>query len=551
MNPMSLILGAPDWITLRTDTDSETVSGGRPFHMAPDARVGLKPHSEQADASSVTVCLTAGSTPVRSLSLRWTRAMAAEDLYLGDAWERGYGRMAFQTMRANRFMPWYLLAAGEEDADGYGVATGANAFCFWQVDTAGITLVLDLRNGGAGLVLDGRELEVATIVSLRYPLQEREGDQVFAVARDFCSRLCPNGLMPSEPVYGSNNWYYAYGDSSRSQILGDASYLATLTRGSTNRPTMVIDDGWQDHHRLEDYNGGPWRRGNDTFGDMGDLADEIKAMGVKPGIWFRPLLNEDEGIPDQWRLCHNGCLDPSHPQALDYIRQDIATLGEWGYQLVKHDFSTFDLLGRWGFEMNPWPSPDGWHFHDRSLTSAQVVKKLYGAIFEEASKTGMLVQGCNVVGHLGTGFMQINRTGDDTSGLQWERTRQIGVNTLAFRLPQDGTFFAADADCVGISDTIDWELNRQWMDLVARTGTPLFFSARPGSLTPVQEDQLRQALALASSGGTHAIPTDWLANDCPEIWSDDSGTHRYSWYQSAGLEFADRPERYDGYLSAI
>ena len=26
---------------------------------------------------------------------------------------------------------------------------------------------------------------------------------------------------------------------------------------------------------------------------------------------------------------------PPNPQALDYIRQDIAQLGEWSYQLVK------------------------------------------------------------------------------------------------------------------------------------------------------------------------------------------------------------------------
>ena len=51
--------------------------------------------------------------------------------------------------------------------------------------------------------------------------------------------------------------------------------------------------------------------------------------------------------------------------------------------------------------------------------------------------------------------MQINWTGDDTSGLQWERTRQIGINTLAFRLPQNGSFYATGADCAGISDTID------------------------------------------------------------------------------------------------
>ena len=102
---------------------------------------------------------------------------------------------------------------------------------------------------------------------------------------------------------------------------------------------------------------------------------------------------------------------------------------------------------------------------------------------------------------------------------------------------------------MGISESIDWELNRQWMDLLARTGTPLFFSARPGGLTADQENQLGQA--LASTGGAHAIPSDWLVNDCPEIWTDDGGARRYSWYEPAGLEFADMPERYDGYLSAV
>ena len=62
------------------------------------------------------------------------------------------------------------------------------------------------------------------------------------------------------------------------------------------------------------------------------------------------------------------------------------------------------------------------------------------------------------------------------------------------------------------------------MDLLARTGTLLFFSARPGSLSVVQKDHLRQGLAMASTGGAHAIPSDWLVNDCPEIWTDNAST---------------------------
>ena len=56
--------------------------------------------------------------------------------------------------------------------------------------------------------------------------------------------------------------------------------------------------------------------------------------------------------------------------------------------------------------------------------------------------------GCNTIGHLSVGLFDASRTGDDVSGREWERTRRMGVNTLAYRLPQHKTFFQLDADCV-------------------------------------------------------------------------------------------------------
>ena len=56
---------------------------------------------------------------------------------------------------------------------------------------------------------------------------------------------------------------------------------------------------------------------------------------------------------------------------------------------------------------------------------------------------------------------------------------------------------------------------------------------------------------MAATGGAQAIPSDCLVNDCHEIWTYNAGTRRYSWYQPAGLELSDMPNRYDGYLSAV
>lgn len=77
--------------------------------------------------------------------------------------------------------------------------------------------------------------------------------------------MCIDPILHPYPVYGSNNWYYDYGDSSEKEILQDTEYLMELTREAKNPPYMVSDDCWQEHNRLNEYNGGPWRKGNNTL----------------------------------------------------------------------------------------------------------------------------------------------------------------------------------------------------------------------------------------------------------------------------------------------
>ena len=65
-------------------------------------------------------------------------------------------------------------------------------------------------------------------------------------------------------------------------------------------------------------------------------------------------------------------LDPSVPEVLEVIKKDVRCFREWGYQLLKHDFSTFDLFGKWGFEPG-FRTPDV-HFADRTKTTAEIIK---------------------------------------------------------------------------------------------------------------------------------------------------------------------------------
>lgn len=537
----------PDFIELTTETKTVTAKWENDDYNLDDINVKLNQDNEH-----LAIFLTAQTSKVKWIKLRWNNLSWDKNVrFLGDAWERGYGDMEWKGMNPNRFMPWYFCAKSEAKSICYGVKVRPSAMCFWQVDSLGMTLFLDVRCGGSGVNLKGRVIKLADVIAC-----EMRDCTSFEAMQEFCGQMCEDPILPKYPVYGSNNWYYAYGKSSESEILADCDYILNLTKDIGNKPYMVIDDCWQEHHRLNEYNGGPWTKGNEKFPDMKALAEKLVQKGVRPGIWVRLLLNEDENIKNEWRLSHNNCIDPTNPEALNYIKEDIKRICNWGYTLIKHDFSTFDLFGKWGFQMSPLVTDDGWHFYDDSLTSAEVVKLLYKAILDasvEASNGETLILGCNTIGHLGAGYMHINRTGDDTSGVIWERTRFMGVNTLAFRLPQHGKFYEIDADCVGIDGGISWSMNKQWADVLAQSGTPLFISVRPNILNETEKQELHEILKVASKQEHHVIPVDWEETTCPEHWQDKDHDidYKYQWFEETGLKFNPNSIRYQTFLAMV
>jgi alpha-galactosidase len=234
-------------------------------------------------------------------------------------------------------------------------------------------------------------------------------------------------------------------------------------------------------------------------------------------------------------------LDPTHPEVLARLRADIQRIRKWGYELIKHDFSTWDIFGRWGFQMGARVTDAGWNFRDHSRTTAEIILDLYRTIRDAADETttpdngNPIIIGCNTIGHLTAGLFELQRAGDDTSGREWERTRKMGINTLAFRGPQHNTFFSVDADCMGYTGDMPWELNRQWLDLLARSGTALFVSADPKLTGPAQRQALRAAFAQAAQPQRQAEPIDWLTNTCPKRWQTEEGATEYNWYSNAGV----------------
>jgi alpha-galactosidase len=473
--------------------------------------------------------LSAPSRAVKRLHLRWHGRLSDIRLILGDAWERGYGDLEWRGWVSDRVMPWYFATYDGALTHTYGVRTGARAFCFWQVDPAGISLWADVRSGGAGVELGERVLDVCDVDCRA----GRAGESAFAAVHEFCKRMCPNPRLPPQPVYGSNDWYWAYGKNSAETVLADARHIVELSPLGANRPFAVIDDGWQPVRGTNKAGVGTWDRGNEKFPDVPGLAGAIRRAGARPGIWIRPLQATADAA-DTWRLSRDRAfLDPTVPEVRQKVADDIARLRHWGFDLIKHDYTTFDILGRWGFQMGAALTRDGWTFASGpGRTTAEVVDELYRTIRSAAAES--LVIGCNTVSHLSAGHFEICRVGDDTSGTEWSRTRKMGVNTLAFRGPQHGAFYVADADCVGVTNAVPWAFNRQWLDLLARSGTMLFVSLAPDALGAEQRRDLREALALAATPHTLGEPLDWQRTVYPARWRLMGRERTYDWVGAEG-----------------
>ncbi|MDB5128326.1 hypothetical protein [Mucilaginibacter sp.] len=459
---------------------------------------------------------------LQALRFKWKYQTAKYSKILGDHWERTYGDLAWKAPQATAKNPWYVLLHDDKQTACFGVKTGANTICWWEVKPDSMELTMDTHSGGMGVKLGQRTLHAADIVTSLSKLNETP----YSALTNFCKVMCDKPRLPKQPVYGINDWYVVYGKNSYQTIKEQTTAMAELVTDTNNRPFSVIDDGWQ---KADDFS-----IVNDKFKDMHKMADEIKSHGMRPGLWTRPLiarLDDKEsllapkipGRNDDRELI----LDPTIPENIARVKRNICLYKQWGYHMVKHDYSTWDIFGKWGFQMKDNFTVPGWKFQDQTKTNAEIINTLYGAIREAAED--MYIIGCNTLSHLSAGVFELNRIGDDTSGKEWARTKKMGVNTLGFRMPQNNIFYAADGDCVGLTKDVPWDKNKQWMQLLAESGSPLFISAELDFLGAEQKAAIKQAFANAAKIQPNGEPLDWLTNQFPEKWKLNNREVSFNW----------------------
>jgi alpha-galactosidase len=511
-------------------------SGNDWFQLKPNGSVYIYKHIEvslKQNGDALSVFVQSPGAELNAVQLKWKHETAASTKVLGDHWERSYGDLAWKSPDAGVKNPWYVVLHDGNQSACFGVKTGCNSICWWAVKSDSLELTMDTQSGGVGVQLGQRKLHAADVITTK----SKDGETPFTTTKRFCKLMCPVTRLPKQPVYGINDWYFAYGNNSAKLIKEITALMTDLAPDTNNRPFSVIDAGWATYSPLLPGDGGfmdDFSKPNDKFKDMHQMALDIEKLGMRPGLWTRPLCAKHDDSKSLLLPSIPGrddpkspILDPTIEENLERIKYNIATYKKWGYKLVKHDYSTYDIMGKWGVQMTDTLTAPGWRFHDNSRTTAEVINHLYHLIRETAGD--MYIIGCNTMSHLSAGVFELNRIGDDTSGKEWARTRKMGVNTMSFRIAQHNSFYAVDGDCVGLTKDISWARNKQWMQLLAESGAPLFISPQPEVVGVEQKAFIKQCFANAAKVQPSGEPLDWMTNPYPEKWKLNGRVVRFDW----------------------
>jgi alpha-galactosidase len=477
------------------------------------------------------------ASPVKYLKLRFRGDFSAVEKVYGDEWERSGATVVptyleWSSVMPHKAMPWFCYAIAKDRMACYGVKVGPDCFAYWQLDRRGVTLFLNLTNGNGGTDLKEPLLACEVV-----ELFGDEGEDPFYVAKRFAHLMSPTPKTTKEPIFGVNNWYWAYGKISHDSVMQETDYLMQMCDGTHHRPYMIIDDGWQINRSYGSYSyiGGPWVP-NEKFPSMSESAAAIHEKGAKTGIWFRPLLTlGDTPNEANYATPPSGggiILDPSHPYTLERVECDARSIRNFGFDLIKHDFTTMDITGNAPLSAMR-DGIDLFHYSRRRLfdntkTSATIIKNLYLAIQRGAGEADVI--GCNTVSHLTAGIHSIYRVGNDTSGRSFEWTRRFGVNSV-MRLPLNEAFYRVDPDCAAFTSYVDESLNLDFLEMCALTGMTTLASVTPNILSDAGMKRINEIYKISDRNESRFGIVDYDKCANPEVFSSQDGKEvvEYDW----------------------
>jgi alpha-galactosidase len=252
--------------------------------------------------------------------------------------------------------------------------------------------------------------------------------------------------------------------------------------------TIVIDDGWAGG-RLPNGEIRP----NAKFPDMKALTDHVHALGLKIGIYSSPGPKTCGGFTGSWR----------------HEAQDAATFARWGFDLLKHDWCSYD-------DVAP----------DHSLAELTKPYALMGDALIAGSRD-ILFSLCQY------GYGDVWEWGGTVGGQMWRTTGDLldmwaNLDSVGFRQPGRGRFVAPgrwnDTDMLVVG-RVGWgpsvhptrltpDEQMLHITLWAMQAAPLFIGADVTDLDPF-------TLALLTNDEVLDVDRDVMGRAGAPLWQKD------------------------------
>lgn len=223
---------------------------------------------------------------------------------------------------------------------------------------------------------------------------------------------------PAPTVFCS--WYFYGRDLLESDVHEN---LAELQRRPVPLDTFLLDNGWMDN--FGDWNHHPVRFPS----GMTAVARAIRDAGFAPGIWTCPfvlsprsavvarfprlVLRNADGEPCTFPYREPEfsedlyVLDPTAPEAEEYLRGVFGRLAAWGYLVHKLDFLRAVIV-----PLRP-------RFHDATANRAQAYRRGMEAIRDAVGPEGYILA-CGGLFEGSAGLVDGNRIGSDVKGRWYE-----------------------------------------------------------------------------------------------------------------------------------
>lgn len=341
------------------------------------------------------------------------------------------------------------------------------------------------------------------------------------------------GAWPGDIPTGWNVWATAYHHAiTRENMLENARWAAANLQ-PYGMETFQIDDGWQ----LDE---GDWEPNEKFPGGMGAIADEIRKLGFRPGLWIAPFVVGAESrlakdhpdwiapksqmadmlMPGDWLI-----LDLSHPEVLRWLDALFRKISrEWGYRFIKIDFVYYTLVAK--------------EYHDPALTNVEIYRQALETIRNAVTDDSFTV----IVGvplAANAGPMHSIRIGLDiipdwadgegygTQGVKpmvRNLARRYYLNHRVWVIHPDMFYLGGEEETERWGSRLTLEEARTYATLVAITGGVTKIGNTFIRLTREETDLLRRLLPVNKAT---ARPLDLFEMKYPEVWDLENRIGEY------------------------